>query len=168
MTDYPLLVKGKAYKIKPTTAEVLATYHYPADNFTRATSIFTTVSSPRVKNSGDPAITINKYGKGRVVFIGCNFGDGELVRPRQRQYEIAHAYPKQIVDNIITLLLKDGKTVLTNAPAGVEIIVNKQDRRYIVHLINNYNIPVLFLRYAEGNDKAVEDMGQDQRKLPGR
>ena len=142
MIDYPLLVRGKAYKIRLTTAKALATYHYPVDNYTSETSIFTRVNPPRVENSGDFAITLNHYGKGKVVYIGCNFGNGEIIS--KKNADIAHAYPKQLADNIVTMLLNSEKTLVTNAPPGVEVVLNKQGDRYIVHLLNNYNIPFLF------------------------
>jgi|GEM_PF-1627892 len=150
MTDYPLLIRGKAYKIKPTTAKVLATYHYPIGNYTSETSSFTRVNSPQIENSGDPAITLNHYGKGKVIYIGCNFGNGEIVSKENAadilglNSDIIHAYPRQLADNIVNRLLDCGKTLITNAPPGVEVVLNKQENRYIVHLLNNYNIPFLF------------------------
>lgn len=161
MPDYPLLIEGPAYKIKSVTAKVLATYHYPIASFSRDRSAFHRRHAPRLENSGDAAITMNRYGKGQVVYVGCALGTGELGAVSIEgsgegtgsgpYAKLIGAYPKQLVDNLVTLVLgEENRSVKTSAPPGVEVVVNKQGSRYIVHLLNHYLVPTLFYDTVRG------------------
>ena len=151
LPEYPILVEGPAYRIKPTTARVLATYHYPFASFSRSRSIFRSLNPPNLDPTADAAITINEYGKGQVVYIGCALGDSELRREKS-QDPMSHAWPKHLAEKLVSLLIgQENRSLLTDAPPGVEIILNKQRRRYILHLMNYYLVPALFYDTARGS-----------------
>ena len=145
MSEYPMLVKSGAYEIKPTTARVLANFYEPQGNYQRHTAIFMQAASPKRLNSGKPVITINKFGKGQVIYIACDLGEKGL---RHIPGEIVQCYTQKLASNLLSLLLGNrGKSLTTNAPAGVELIANKQGDRIIVHLINNYLVPMQYYNF---------------------
>lgn len=151
LPDYPILVDGPAYRIVPTTAKVLATYQYPHAPFSRSRSVFRSLNPPTLEDSRDAAITVNEYGKGRVVYLGCALGDGELRREKSKD-PMPHSWPKYLADHLVALLIgEEGRSLQTDAPPGVEVILNKQGDRYILHLMNYYLVPTLFYDTPRGS-----------------
>lgn len=138
MMENFLGVEGEAYKIELTTAEALAYYTYPIAAVSPDRYIFARHNSPRREASNDPAITTNRYGTGRAMYIGCPLGTKEI-----RGFKKRRAYPTQLAANLARFMI--GKPLFRSAtPPGVEVIVNSQEGRHIVHLLNNYLTPGQF------------------------
>lgn len=77
----------------------------------------------------NPAVIINKYGKGKSLYFSGNFDEGYV------NYEIPEW--KELLGSWVELsLIQEAK--ITNAPETIEINVRyqKEDNRLIIHLIN--------------------------------
>jgi len=107
-------------KIKTTTAKTLAKFHEPMIGQYRPLSPETT-----------PAITVNSFGKGKVVYLAGTFGE------HYKDYGIP-GYLK-ILANTINWFSKPLLKV-ENAPQTLEVVLRGQERgnslRKIIHLVN--------------------------------
>jgi beta-galactosidase len=91
--------------LKPTTAKVLARY-------------------TRDFYAGKPAITVNTYGKGRVLYVGA-VGDEQL-------YEPLSAW----------LLEHSGQKPMLAAPDGIEVTERWQDGKRLLFVLNHHDQPL--------------------------
>ncbi len=124
----PVRADGEAWKLELTTAEALAYYVYPIAEHSRERWLWTGPNPPRKEISRDPAITLNRFGDGRVIYMGCSSVKDEA--PHRRGLF-------QLIRNLISLMVDD-PLLKSETPPGVEVIVNCQHDRHIVHLINHY------------------------------
>lgn len=124
--DMPILTWGKFTYVKPKSAEILAKLR---GVYLTAEGKFLHGSSPPEADTGCPAITLNKFGKGNVVYISGNVFYGYMLN---NQWNI-----KRIIKNALNLVLLE-KLIEINAPPGVEVVLAKQNDKEIVHLINHY------------------------------
>jgi len=91
---------------------------------------------PKAEGSNDPAVTLNHFGQGRAMFLACPLGRGEI-RSHRYTWNEAREYPIQFGSNLARFMI--GQPLLKGTtPAGVEVVVNLQRNRHIVHLLNNY------------------------------
>ncbi|MBT4818147.1 MAG: hypothetical protein HON70_20740, partial [Lentisphaerae bacterium] len=68
--DLPLQCRGRSYKVIPTTADVLADYIYPQIEGTATYAFRHNVCPPPADDvSPYPFATVNRYGKGRAVYV---------------------------------------------------------------------------------------------------
>ena len=84
------------------------------------------------------------------MFVACSLGGTEI---RRHQNLISDASPAGLLqehewslrfgENLVTRLI-DEPLLKFEGPSGVEIVVNEQPGRHIVHLLNNLLSPVLF------------------------
>ncbi|HEY2931531.1 MAG TPA: alpha-L-fucosidase [Acidobacteriota bacterium] len=159
MTEMPPLVEGPSYRVETTTAQVLANYLYPIAPWSLDRMVFAFHNPPSAAASSDPAITLNKYGDGFAMFVACSLGNTEI---RRHQNVISdpptgfpnvlpqvHEWSLQLGENLALRLIKE-PVLRSKAPAGVEIVVNEQPRRHIVHLLNQYLTPMIFADNRSG------------------
>jgi hypothetical protein len=129
-----LTVEGEGWRVQTTTAEPLAHFRY--EFAARSAENPPLVNLP--PQSGllpDPAITLNTCGKGRAMYLACPLTAGEL--RRHKDGHDARPYPVQLAANLARFMI--GEPLLeATTPAGVEVIVNVQGKRHIVHLLNHY------------------------------
>jgi hypothetical protein len=110
--------------------------------------------------SNDPAITLNRFGEGLAMFVACSLGTTEI---RRHQNVISdpptgfpnvlpqvHEWSLQFGENLALRLIKQ-PVLRSKAPAGVEIVINEQPRRHVVHLLNQYLTPMLFADNRSGH-----------------
>jgi beta-galactosidase len=91
--------------------------------------------------TGQPAITLNRYGKGRAVYIGT-FGDDELYQA------------------LLNWLMNDlGISGTATAPAGVEVTERWQGNRKIMFILNHTTAPQVVLV----PDDLVSLLGEEPR-----
>jgi hypothetical protein len=149
MTEMPTLVVGPSYLVKPTTAQSIANYVYPIAPWSLSRMTFAFHNPPSDEPSRDPAITLNRSGKGLAMFVACSLGGTEVrqyqnvVSDPQQGLPQVHEWSLQLGENLIRRLLSE-PLLKSGAPAGVEIVINKQPGRHIVHLANNLLSPMLF------------------------
>jgi hypothetical protein len=129
------IVEGEGLRIATTSAETLAWYRYEFSD--RAPGRYILINlHPNHGRSNDPAITLNRFGRGQALFIACPLTTGEI-KSHRYNWNDAREYPTQLAANIARLLIAD-PLLEANTPAGVEMVVNSQGSRHIVHLLNNY------------------------------
>lgn len=135
MGEDDLIVEGEAYRIGLTTAKSLAYYQYEFADRSPDKNILVNLPPKRTR-SDDPAITINHYGKGRAMYIACPLGTTEIHNHRNKRDD-AREYPIQLAANLARFMI--GEPLLRGTtPAGVEVVVNFQNSRHIVHLLSHY------------------------------
>ena len=75
-----------------------------------------------------PLIIYNKYGKGKVVYIGANL---------EKDYAtFGHPYDREIVRLIIEKVFEESPPIRIKAPLSVDTTFFKEDNKYIINLIN--------------------------------
>jgi alpha-L-fucosidase len=130
-----LIVEGEAYRIAASTAGPLAYYRYELTERQPITDLYYNLP-PRHARSGDPAITLNPYGQGSAMYVACPLTTLEILNHRNNPAE-AREYPTQLAANLARFML--GEPLLRGTtPAGVEVVVNRQAGRHVVHLLNQY------------------------------
>jgi len=130
-----LVVEGEARHVAVTTAQPLAYYRFePAP---RAPGMNRLINlPPRATRSDQPVITANRYGDGLAAYVACPLATGEI-RAHRSRWDDAREYPLQLAANLARFALRQPLLGGTT-PAGVEVVVNAQPGRHIVHLLNHY------------------------------
>jgi len=122
----PIKINSNPIIIKLKSGEILGDLFLPEVQGNDVTTVLWGVPQPDYSKSY-PGIIINKYGKGNCIYIStflkCN-GQENL-------------WSKRLLIKLTEKYCQD-KTIITNAPPGVEIVLNKQKNRFILHLINHY------------------------------
>ncbi len=131
-----LIIEGEAHKIKVTTAETLAYYRYEFADRSPDKNILINLP-PSKTRSNDPAVTVNQYGKGRAMYVGCPITTNEI-RNHRKKWEDTREYPIQLAVNLARYMISD-PLIKGCIPPGVEIAVNSLGKRYIVHVLNHYS-----------------------------
>jgi len=157
--DYPFVIYDSQLRVQARKgAETLATITLPYTDpgGARFSSILT---DPPGIRSADPAVVLNRFGKGRVLYAA---GVPEMM---------AHETQRQVIAAWVRFLCGRPLLVQTEAPKSVEILLWHQPRqkRCLVNLLNHQqelpNIPILDLkmvvRTPQGAPKAA-------RLLPAR
>ena len=135
MGEDDLIVEGDAYRIGMTTAKPLAYFRHEYTNRPKAVGILGCLP-PKATRSGDVAITVNKYGRGRAMYIACPLGENEILGHKNKKND-AREYPVQLGENLVRFMIRN-PLLRGTTPAGVEVIVNAQKGRHVVHLLNQY------------------------------
>ncbi|RLE40110.1 hypothetical protein DRJ16_07465, partial [Candidatus Woesearchaeota archaeon] len=144
--DMPILVWGRFAYVKPKSAEVLAGLR---GIYLRADGKFLLASSPPGADTGYPAITLNKFGRGKVIYISGDIFSGYILK---NQWNI-----KYIVRNALNIVLPE-KIVEIDAPAGVEVVLTEQGSKRLIHLINHYGERYLSPWPHGGNNALTENV----------
>jgi len=135
MGEDDLVVEGEAFQVSAKTADPLAFYRYELAPRAQINDIYCHLP-PRKARSNDPAITLNAYGKGSALYIACPLTTIEI-RSHRNDAADAREYPTQLAANLARLMV--GEPLMRgNTPAGVEVVLNSQGNRYVVHLLNHY------------------------------
>jgi alpha-L-fucosidase len=135
MGEDDLIVEGEAYRITASTAMPLAFYRYEFAQRAQIDDLYMHLP-PQKARSNDPVITLNQYGKGGAMYIACPLTTVEIRNHRNNGVD-AREYPTQLAANLARFMV--GEPLLRGTtPAGVEVVVNSQDRRHVVHLLSHY------------------------------
>ncbi len=127
LLDMPHQVWGEFTYVQPTTAEKLADLW---DVYIRRDGeYYQGGSSPIGKNTGYPSITVNRFGKGKAVYISGDIFGAYTVRNNWNL--------KNMFGNLVDMVLPE-TLIRIDAPDNVEVVLKKQDKRTLVHLINHY------------------------------
>ena len=123
----PLLVHGKFLYVEPTMATVLFSLIHPLapeHSFER----FAFGYAPPGKESGYPAVTLNRYGKGKAIYIS-----GQIFRTFWEKKQVHLRY---LIKNLVNLVTEE-KIIEVQAPPCIEVSFFKRKVAYIVHLVNH-------------------------------
>ncbi len=124
--DTPHQVWGEFMYVQPTTAEKLADLW---DVYIRRDGeYYQGGSSPIGKNTGYPSITLNRFGKGKAVYISGDIFGSYTIRNNWNL--------KNMFGNLVEMVLPE-KLITIDAPGNVEVVLKKQEKRTMVHLINH-------------------------------
>ena len=135
MGEDDLVVEGVAWRVGLTTAAPLAYFRYEFAARHPENPPLLNLPPARTR-SDDPALTLNAYGQGRALYLACPLGTCEICRHRHKRDDLRE-YPVQLAANLARLMV--GEPLLEGTtPAGVEVIVNRQGGRHVVHLLNQY------------------------------
>jgi len=130
-----LIVEGESYRVDVTTAAVLAYYRYELTDRKSIKDLYLNLP-PKHDCSNDAAITINHFGRGRAMYVACPLTTVEI-RNHKDRWDDCREYPIQLADNLARFMINE-PLLRGTTPAGVEVVVNRQGGRHIVHLLNNY------------------------------
>jgi hypothetical protein len=124
--DTPHQVWGEFTYVQATTAEKLADLW---DVYIRRDgAYYQGGSSPIGQNTGYPSITLNRFGKGKAVYIAGDIFGSYTVRNNWNL--------KNIFGNLVDMVISEALITL-DAPGNVEVVLKKQEDRTMVHLINH-------------------------------
>jgi Beta-galactosidase trimerisation domain/Alpha-L-fucosidase len=129
LPDHPLLVEGGSILVKTSTARPLGWLVYPAANRLEYRTLGAH-NSPGDTTS-HPAITRNRFGKGEAIYVAVPLGRHIMLRGS------VDPWTKQLTANLVRELVAR-PLYRTDAPAGMEIVFNRQADRYVVHFLNYY------------------------------
>jgi len=144
----PLIIT-RPVEVELDGVEELATFAYPESH---------SRSKPEPDTKHYPLITLNGLGNGKCLYVGFQIGVaaqstirvfllGE--RPRGIQYHRNTNY-RILVKNLVGRLL-ERKLVETNAPPGVEVVLNRKGEKHILHLVNHHIGSVDRVSYGVNN-----------------
>jgi len=131
----PLIVEGEAYHVTLTTASPLAFYRYEVTDRRAVKDLYHNLP-PHRKLSNDPLITLNAYGKGRALYLAVPLTTVEIRNHHNNPLE-NRTRSTQLAANLARFML-DAPVLRGTTPAGVELVVNQQPGRTLVHVLNNY------------------------------
>ena len=145
--DMPILVQMPSVEVEVTTGRVLGWAENPE---LKRTDIVTMLWGypPPDEQQRHPAIVLNEYGRGLCIYCTVGFphrandwadmlsqGRETASTPAGKALEVM--WTERLARNIIRRLLPD-PVLGTDAPAGVEVVMNRWQGRYLVHLMNHY------------------------------
>ncbi len=129
--NMPLLVEAPFALVVTTTAEKLGSLINPPEEIVPAVQAgqFWPGTPPPGNDSGYPALTLNRYGKGRVVYLS-----GEVFGAYRRTDS---PNLKRLIARCVELVMpEDGKVITIDAPPSVEVSLFQQGKNKVVHLVN--------------------------------
>lgn len=134
---YPLTVFDSQIIIESNENTItLATVTLPYTNPKDSSKFSSAISNPPGKTTDFPAIVINKYGKGKAMYVS-----GSIESMNSEDH-------RKVFINLLGELLEDPLYFTLDAPKAVEMILlhNDEEKRYIISLVNFQkelpNIPV--------------------------
>jgi len=123
----PLLVCQRFYKVTPTTASPLARYIYPVTESCAPHRAFRTQAAPPGDDSGFPAATMNRFGKGTGIYIATPIF--------RALWQRNHLWLRQLASNVLDLVDTEPPFVVA-APSTVEANLMEKDGAVLLHLTN--------------------------------
>lgn len=141
--DMPHLVEGEFFFVKPQDedVEILANLYKP---YLGRDGKYLLRWSPVGEDSGYPAITLKRFGKGYASYIAGQIFRGYQVK---NQWNLKH-----IVANLLSLTIQK-KLVEVESHPWAEVVLCHRDNETIVHFINHHGD-----RPVDGNNLCIEEI----------
>ena len=127
---YPLLFRVPVLEVKSTTAVKLAELVYPEGH--RSPDVFTDGETPYThfkKFTGKPLVTLNRVGKGAVIYISAPIG--REIASRQ------DPWLKRLVGRCITKFAAP-LAIEMQAPTGIQLVFGRKPGVSVVSMVNHY------------------------------
>jgi hypothetical protein len=126
VTALPILIDEVALQVAPTNAQVLHEFTLPESRRTEATTILWGDAAPD-ESKRVPGILRNAFGAGSCTYLAAPL----------RTKGMPNVWVKRLMGALAANLVEQ-PILSTNAPAGVEVALNQQNGRMVIHLINRY------------------------------
>ncbi len=130
--DLPLLVRSPFRRIRCATARPLLGWHLP---YAEATDrhFFSSRTTPAIgRRAPTPAVTLNRYGKGRVIYFACD--------PFQAYVDNGHSWLKSLLVDILQAYAPR-KPFDLHAPSTVHARMTRKGGERYIHLLNAHVEP---------------------------
>lgn len=124
-----------AQHVALTTGQADIFVRYPQAEVTEETSILWHPTNPPLYQTSWPLIVENSYGDGRCVYVAGMVGE-DIYRPLMYRRDM-DPWLKLLATDLVRRLLPE-PVLSTNAPQGVEVVLNRRGNEYVLHLINTY------------------------------
>src|ERR1019366_4117919 len=127
---YPLLFRVPVLEVKCTTAVKLAELVYPEGH--RSPEVFTDGETPYThfkQFTGKPLVTLNRVGRGAVIYISPPIG--REIATRQ------DPWLKRLVARCVTQYTA-ALAIEMQAPTGIQIVFGRKPGMSVVSLVNHY------------------------------
>jgi len=133
----PMVFNSLAVETRERGAEKLASLVNPmAEQTAEVRILWGGPANPPGEVTESVLVGLNRYGKGRCVYIA--FPIGRDIAEKATEYGgVVKTWWKKLAANIVRLLAPED-LIQTDAPPGVEVVLNRQGNRYVTHLINHY------------------------------
>ena len=158
LLDYPLLLTTETLTVACTTAQPLAELVYPEATRTHETFLWETAYNHFKQGTGRPLITLNRIGRGAVVYIAAPLGRQILER--------ADPNLKAVLTRLIRHYATD-LSITVKAPAGIAVIFGRRTAGasgpalHTVSLVNLYASLVL-----NSPDDVIPRVGPVRIRIP--
>lgn len=126
VTALPIVIDEIALQVKPVSARDISEFILPESRRTEATTILWGDAAPD-ETKRLPGILQNEYGDGRCVYVAAPL----------RSRGLPQVWVKRLMGALAAQLVAQ-PILTTNAPAGVEVVLNQQKGRCVIHLLNRY------------------------------
>lgn len=127
LPDFPVLVKGTAYKVFNTTAEIIADLYFPITSPSNPYRSFRGEIPPACKESNYPAICVNEYGKGRIIYAATDIF--------KSYWETNHSWLKQLIKPVISMSISNLLYILEGYP-DLELNMTENANGRYLHILN--------------------------------
>jgi hypothetical protein len=131
LPDFPLMVVGPAVRVELAGATPLATVVQPLGGYRTRLRHTASRFNPPGAATDAAGVTWHRYGAGQAVYVACALGDH--VSARHEVDPLAKRFGANLVD-----LLLPNPLLRTNAPSGVELLLNRRPGGYTLHAFNHY------------------------------
>lgn len=159
LLDYPVLFTSGALHVACTTAQPLAELIYPAAPRTGDTYLWETAYNPfRSQGTGRPLITLNRIGRGAVIYIAAPIGRQILQRGDPNL--------KAVLSRIVRHYTTD-PALSIKAPAGIAVVFGRREAGplgpalHAISLVNTYASLVL-----NSPDDPIPQVGPVSLRVP--
>ncbi len=110
-------------------AEILAKVVYPATE-RKTHRFFSHAQAPASYESAYPAVVMNRYGKGKVIYLSAPLFN--------TYYTSNNPVYRKLVKNALDMIIED-KVLIVEVAISVEVSLLEQDNNWIVHLVNYHS-----------------------------
>lgn len=125
--DFPVMVHAPFSKIRADSAESLACLYAP--KWDRPSLSFAAPQGSIGEDTGYPAVTLNKFGKGKAVFISGRIFSAYWAKN--------NPHLKYLIRNLVNLVIPE-KLLEVDGPASLEVSLFQEGQKKIVHLVNSH------------------------------
>lgn len=133
ITPVPILITRSPRRTIARGARVLADLVRPETARTDSTTVLWG-SPPPDPSVRQPGATLSEVGAGRVLYIPVSLAGNSAERPWDTR-GLEDTWLRAVIRNAVDLLLPD-RVLSTDAPPGVEIVLNRHGSRLALHLLD--------------------------------
>ena len=158
LLNYPILLTCGALHVACTTAEPLAELVHPEAARTAETFLWETAYNPFKQRTGRPLITLNRIGRGAVIYIAAPLGRQILARGDPNL--------KAVLTRILRHYASE-PAITVKAPAGIAVVFGRRadgpagPAQHTVSLVNTYASLVL-----NSPDDVIPQVGPVGLRIP--